>query len=362
MGPVSSSYKFDEQPHSSPAKSNSRGNLSLKHMFLVAFSCIVIYSTYKVLFRDVLLLVAVGWLQGTSSISATVPDYFQTSPQLWPGPTATGPAPFLAQTNPVSFAASATYVPNAPLETAMPIMGSSQNGSIFQLMGQLSPYFPNPIGFGVNEYPLPPGANITQVQMLSRHGSRYPTTGSNVQAFGQRIANASGTFEATGALSFLNSWEYQLGAEILVPRGRQELFDSGVLHYYNYGQLYNPNSKIIARSTHQDRMTKSAEYFLAGFFGLEWPNNVTLELIIEMPGFNNSLAGYMNCNNSNLPVSAGGSNATAVWVNTYLQNATKRFQGMIKGYDWTVADTFAAQTMCPYETVSYHALLFCNVY
>jgi hypothetical protein len=67
--------------------------------------------------------------------------------------------------------------------------------------------------------------------MLSRHGSRYPTTGANVYALGQKIANSTGKFRATGPLSFLNDWTYELGAEILVPRGRQELFDSGVLHY-----------------------------------------------------------------------------------------------------------------------------------
>jgi hypothetical protein len=92
--------------------------------------------------------------------------------------------------------------------------------------------------------------------MLSRHGSRYPTGGSNVQAFGQRIADNKATFKATGALSFLNAWTYELGEEILVPRGRQELFDSGILHYYQYAQLYNPNSKIIVRTTTMDRMLK----------------------------------------------------------------------------------------------------------
>lgn len=92
--------------------------------------------------------------------------------------------------------------------------------------------------------------------MLSRHGSRYPTTGSNVQIFGQMIADNFGKFHATDKLSFLNTWQYQLGAEILVPRGRQELFQSGILHYYDYAQLYNPNSKIIVRTTTQDRMLK----------------------------------------------------------------------------------------------------------
>ena len=92
--------------------------------------------------------------------------------------------------------------------------------------------------------------------MLSRHGSRYPTMGTNVQALGNKVAKSAGQFKAKGALSFLNQWKYELGHEILVPRGRQELFESGILHYYQYAQLYNPNSKIIVRTTTQDRMLK----------------------------------------------------------------------------------------------------------
>lgn len=109
---------------------------------------------------------------GTSS-STKVPQYFQTSPELWAGPTATGRAPFLAQTNPVSFGPSVTFVPNTPLETAVPIVGAAQNQSIFQLMGQLSSYFPNPSGFGVDEFPLPPGANITHVQVCGPDGRNF---------------------------------------------------------------------------------------------------------------------------------------------------------------------------------------------
>jgi hypothetical protein len=105
-------------------------------------------------------------LEGAKASITTVPQYFQTSPELWAGPTATGRAPFLAQTNPVSFAPSVTFVPNTPLETAVPIVGGKgQNQSIFEMMGQLSPYHPNHEGFGVAEYPLPEGADIIQVQV-----------------------------------------------------------------------------------------------------------------------------------------------------------------------------------------------------
>jgi hypothetical protein len=175
---------------------------------------------------------------GLATASATEPWYYQTTPELFAGPTPTGLiAPFLAQTNPAPWGAEASFVPNAPLETNLPIQGNSNNQSIFQLHGQLSSYFPNPVGFGPNEYPLPPGANISTVHVLHRHGARYPTGTSSVANFGSKIQNitANGTAKWTGDLSFLNSWRYNLGAEILVARGRQELFDAGVLFYYNYG-------------------------------------------------------------------------------------------------------------------------------
>lgn len=79
---------------------------------------------------------------------------------------------------------------------------------------------------------------------------------------------------------------------------------------------------------------------MAGFFGLDWRVNSTLEVIIEGNGFNNSLAGYDNCNNSNLPVAAGGTNASKIWENSYLQDATKRFQKLSGDFKWNISDTY----------------------
>lgn len=87
-------------------------------------------------------------------------------------------------------------------------------------------------------------------------------------------------------------------------------------------------------------MLKSAEYFLAGFFGLEWTKNATLEVIIEGDGFNNSLAGYDNCNNSNKAVAAGGTNASIEWVSTYTLNATHRLQKSTENFTWNASDVY----------------------
>ncbi|KAK3115059.1 hypothetical protein LTR53_005978 [Teratosphaeriaceae sp. CCFEE 6253] len=308
--------------------------------------------------------------QSASSSTSSAPDYYQTKPELFPGPTPTGPAPFLAETNPAPFP-STTYYPPTPLETQIPIVGNTDDQSIYQLMGQLSHYFPNPLGFGVDEYALPENASIVQLNMLSRHGSRYPTTGSGATVLAQKILNHTTGVEGvnqttfTGGLSFLNTWTNKLGAEILVPVGKQELFDSGVLHQYQYGHLYpNNGSKIVARSTTQDRMTQSAEYFLAGFFGLGWTANATLVLAIENQTgtFNNSLAGYDNCNNSNTVVNTAGTNATTTWASIYLADAQSRLNALSPGFNWTLTDTYNAQSLCAYEQVALGYSSFCHLF
>lgn len=218
--------------------------------------------------------------------------------------------------------------------------------------------------------------------MLSRHGARYPTTGQFAATIPKLFNTTTREWKAKGQLSFLNDWTNKLGAEILVPVGKQEyvslslslkslladlssrLFDSGVLHQYEYGHLYpNDGSKIVARSTTQDRMTQSAEYFLAGFFGLQWPNNASLELIIEQNLFNNSLAGYFQCNNSNTNQSQQGTVAQKKWAGVYLADATKRLQSMIEPSDTiNVTDVFNFQSLCAYETVALGYSDFCGLF
>lgn len=143
----------------------------IRKALLVSIAFTVLYCSYSFLFNRVVALTLANTAplsphSHSSPTTASVPQYFQTSPELWPGPTATGRAPFLAATNPVSFASTRTYVPNEPLETAEPIVGQEGgNQSIFRLMGHLSSYFPNPEGFGVREWPLIQGARIAQVQV-----------------------------------------------------------------------------------------------------------------------------------------------------------------------------------------------------
>ncbi|KAF2471100.1 3-phytase A precursor [Lindgomyces ingoldianus] len=301
--------------------------------------------------------------QITSTTKSEVPDYFDTTLGQFAGPTQTGGAPFLAQTNVAPFP-GISYIPNTPLETQVPIPGNVHNHNIFQRLANLSPYFPNPRGFGVQEYPIPCGSIVTWLNMVHRHGSRYPEISGRERTLGKKIMGAKGKFTASGALEFLNNWKFMLGAEILVPIGKQELFNSGTLHYYNYGHLFpNNGSKIIARTTTQRRMVESAEYFLAGFFGLGWTRNATLELVIEGDNFNNTMAGYKLCHHSNSQTAYKGILSVDDWAQVYLTDAYLRTKGMISGdLDWTFNDTYNAQALCAYETVALGFSHWCGLF
>ncbi|KAF7587127.1 hypothetical protein BBP40_007698 [Aspergillus hancockii] len=293
--------------------------------------------------------------------TSTEPNWFQTRPQSFQGPTITGAAPFLALTNSAPFGQK-TYTPNYPLETSEPIRGAEWQNA-FHSMGNLSPYYPNEDGFGVDEYPHPTGSNITQMHLLHRHGSRYPTVGDALVKWAQNISYAIGNGTIfTGGLAFLNKWQYPLGAEILVPRGRQELFDSGILNYFNYGALYRNGSKLVVRTTTQDRMLRSAENFLSGFFGVEWTEKANLLAMIEEPRYNTSLFSTNTCPNAIKVFGSYVADPVEEWKSIYLKEKTQQLREQSGGYNWTIDDSYNAQSVCAYETVSMGYSSFCRLF
>ena len=112
------------------------GRRTLKAIIVTVAACIIVFIVFQVISND-----AVARLRDSFADAATdcpcravdVPLHFQTSPQVYAGPTATGAAPFMAQT--VAFEPEGTYVPNEPLQTSVPIQGMGKNESIFKLMG-----------------------------------------------------------------------------------------------------------------------------------------------------------------------------------------------------------------------------------
>ena len=97
-------------------------------------------------------------------------------------------------------------------------------------------------------------------------------------------------------------------------------------------------------------MTIYSLTYREGFFGRSFDSLSSMSAMIESDGFNNTLAPYDICNNSNtdtgnLLTSAQSSN----WQNIYLADALERLQKDVVGINLTISDLATMQQLCSYE-------------
>ncbi|KAH9937171.1 histidine phosphatase superfamily [Fomitopsis serialis] len=286
-----------------------------------------------------------------SSVSAVFPppgatitadqSYFPDASQVGnSGPTPTGAEPEAIATAPVAAA----------------------NTNIYPLIAPQTPYS----GTGT-PFEIPPGCELEQVHLLHRHGARYPTSGSAPSSFAANVqAAVSGSgFTASGPLEFLNTWTYKLGAEVLTPFGREQLFELGVGFRVKYGELLNKFTDLpVFRTTSEYRMVESALNFAAGFFGVpDYQTSYHQEIIVENDGFNSTLSPSPSCPNSVNDVAGDlGGYATGNWTQSYLNATVPRLQQYVTGLNLTTHDVYAMQSLCAYETVALGYSQFCGLF
>ncbi|KAI0361287.1 phosphoglycerate mutase-like protein [Trametes cingulata] len=282
------------------------------------------------------------------------------------GPTPTGDEAWVLQTAPAAPLKQDVYPLVDPVEAQATVKKPSFDP--VRSWGNLSPWFSVGDVFGLPHasQAVPSGCELTQVHLLHRHGARYPTSGSGPSAFASKVhaAATSSGFSASGPLEFLNTWTYKLGAELLTPFGRQQLFDLGSAFRVKYGHLLKDFTDLpVFRTTSEARMVDSALHFAAGFFGVQQYQDSYHQLImIEDSGFNNTLAPWNACPNANNEISEIGSQAAANWTQIYLKKTVTRLQKHIKGVNLTTSDVQAMQELCAYETVALGFSAFCDLF
>ncbi|KAG8894794.1 hypothetical protein FRB99_000985 [Tulasnella sp. 403] len=284
------------------------------------------------------------------------------------GPTATG-----------NEAGAAATAPAYPVHTNTPqLVGPAKLGGqkgqfdVFKYWGNLSPWYSvSSAEYGLPETSpeAPETCKITGLHFLHRHGARYPTSSNEGPAqFKQKIQelkDAGKSWKASDALSFLNDWDFPLGAELLTPFGRQQMYDLGVNLRIKYGFLLNgfTDALPVFRTESQNRMLHSALNFAIGFFGYPHQDQYLQSITYETGGVNNTLAPYMTCPNDNNPnISSRAGPYQAEWKGIYLKNATARLQGMLDGMDINVNDVYNFQMLCAYETVALGYSKFCELF
>lgn len=263
--------------------------------------------------------------------------------------------------------------------------------------GQLSPYADNDESyFGVEDVGLPDGCGIEQAHTLQRHAQRGTYTfyddGENDENFAAKVANWTGPAGFTGPLAFLNTYRYLLPVSFLTGVGASTEFASGVSFWNRYGRLlydgqpgqisYDasyPNGtarpKPVLRTTSQSRIMNSQINWALGFFGTSYSVNpdptlanatapFDVVVITEGGKENNTLASYDSCfNEAASPILDAGDIDLETYIPVYLTAATERLRQYVpSGFDWTVNDTYAMQSICAYETAYLGESQFCGFF
>lgn len=219
--------------------------------------------------------------------------------------------------------------------------------------GQYSPFYKVPSDLpGV----VPTQCEVTLVQLLSRHGARFPTTDKSAQYNATVSKIKSSATHLTGSYQFLTNYTYELGAEDLTPLGQQELINSGVDFFSRYERLAEHSTPFL-RAGDQDRVVESARKWSEGFHKAkvasgknsdkDYPYHI-LE-ISEADGMNNTLShGLCHAFEANRT----GPLAQMEFGKTFLPGIVARLKKELSTDDIDELDALSLMDMCPFTVVA----------
>ncbi|KAF2639334.1 phosphoglycerate mutase-like protein [Massarina eburnea CBS 473.64] len=224
----------------------------------------------------------------------------------------------------------------------------------------------------------PEGCEVEQVHMLSRHGERYPTKnpGSGMKALVERMKKSGIVF--TDELAFFNNWDLFWTDDSQLEQltstgpfsGSLGSFTTGVrlrTRYHHLLSLAQSQFPIIKYwASDSPRVIDTARYFGAGFFGHDWQERVSLEIISESESMGaDTLTPGDTCREYADNPTTGHDNGQTMmqqFRSTYLQGIQKRFLQHYPDIKFTEEEIYAMQEMCGFETTVRGSSHWCNVF
>ncbi|KZT68433.1 phytase [Daedalea quercina L-15889] len=205
--------------------------------------------------------------------------------------------------------------------------------------GQYSPYYP------AGEYvPAPPGCNVTQVNILHRHGARYPshTDAPQYEAAVSKLVQADKY--KIPELKFLKNYEYALDEDHLIPLGEEQSWESGVEAHERYTKLVQGVSDVFVRASDMERVVESAGNWTRGFAdGSRGKVKPSVDLLLSEKT-NNTL-------NSDCPNASEAEEEMATWVQRFAPPIAERLNEAASGANLSKDDVFGLMAMCPFESM-----------
>lgn len=221
--------------------------------------------------------------------------------------------------------------------------------------GQYSPYF-SLAGEGVSDA-VPNGCHLTFVQVLSRHGARFPTESKSLQ-YAELVADIkANATDYKGDAAFLRDYNYTLGSDDLTTFGEKQMFSSGVKFYQRYSSL-TENIVPFIRASGSSRVIASAEQFIQGFQETKSSDRCVVPhqptpkvnvIISEQTGSNNSL------NHNTCPKLENDSHSDKItdkYTSLIAPPIAQRLESQLPGVHLSTHDITYLMDMCAFDTVA----------
>ncbi|KAK7685198.1 hypothetical protein QCA50_011561 [Cerrena zonata] len=224
-----------------------------------------------------------------------------------------------------------------------------------ELQRTWAPYTPY---FAAEPYQAPAqGCEVTQVNIIQRHGARFPTSGAStrIKAALAKIQSVSNYTDSR--LDFLKTYTYDLGVADLVPFGAAQSFDAGLEAFQRYSNLVNSSNIPFVRASGSDRVVATAGNWTAGFAtGSQKTLTPVINLIID-EAKNDTL-------DDSMCPSVGDSDAqTDQWLSVFAPSITANLNAAAPGANLTDADIFNLISLCPFDTVAHEKPSpFCDLF
>jgi len=197
------------------------------------------------------------------------------------------------------------------------------------------------------EYTPPPvGCEISQVNILHRHGARLPTEHQYEDIIPGVIKLQSAEVYTDSRLDFLNTFEYSLGENLLVPLGAIQSFESGKTAFQRYSSLVTKDDIPFVRASDMSRVVETANNWTAGFAAAS--NRVyipRLSVILNEEG-NDTLQ------DNNCPNAGGSHKEMTEWLDVYGPPITARLNSWAPGANLVNEDIQGLMMLCAFHTVA----------
>ncbi|KAG9126995.1 hypothetical protein FRC07_001075 [Ceratobasidium sp. 392] len=252
------------------------------------------------------------------------------------------------QSNPVDSRPTRAPVTLEPYGSQLPTLPSYKlDADIANNLGAYSARYVVP-----NRIPstIPEGCAVSMINILQRHGARYPTEDAGVDINAALTKTRLAQNITDPSLKFISSFNYSFIAEQLVPFGRRQSYVSGQIIAKKYAAL---GTFKFVRASDKERIVESSRWWRQGFEGGDF--NIAI-LNLPQPDLilntvNNTLD-INTCDAAEKLDPEPGDIASQKWISIFVPPITRRLNRLLPGANLNDNNTVSLMSLCGFDTAA----------